>query len=520
MNAIPARLRRVLLAALVVAAPALASAGDPEPVDPPYLSEGDLAFFVDFAGFRGSEGGTDHEIYVSISNDQLAFLEEDDGLWRGDLSLEVVVYEEDGRKAFRQESALAPEAASELDATDRGIVQVIRELAPLAPGIYYLEARITDHRSQKQGIWNRLRNNRKKGEVETWFAVGDFQADGIAISEPVLLRNARRAEQGTDFGRNGVDFDPNPSRYYGLALPSVRYYAEVYGGPGWQPDDSFLVLSQVQDLSGGPVEERRTRAVPEGAAFVLTGELEIRATLPGGTYQLAVTVMNERSRETVEISRSFEVIWAVDSWGRDPERVLQEMILVMTDSEYKTLEKLSPGAREVYLAEFWHEVDPDPESRENPVYTDFYSRIRAADHRYGSPTRRGILTDRGRVLVRYGEPDDIVYQYSSGGYAPDAGAQRVATPDERATLNSRPSASFLDADEFREGDISDVVNQRGSSTIKSKALEVWRYDGKGHSLRGKVDLQSDSHRGLKFIFADEMGNGEFQLIGSTGATVY
>jgi GWxTD domain-containing protein len=510
-----------MLMALAVALPVMAKAGDPEPVAPPFPSDGDLGYFIDSAGFRGREGRTDLELYVSISNDQLAYLEEDDAVWRGQLELEIVIRDPDGREVFRQESELSPEAARQLDAEDRAIVQVIRESASLVPGTYHLEAILTDRQSRKRGLLNRIRKARKKGEVVTWIEVGDFSEDSaLVISEPVLLRNARRADPGTAFGRNGVDFDPNPSRYYGLVLPQVRCYAEVYGGSSWQEGDSFLVLSQLRDLSGEPVAEHRTRAVPPAPSFVLTEELPIGEALPGGSYELALTVMNERSRETTEVAREFEVIWAIDSWGREPERVLQEMILVMNDSEYKTLERLSPGAREVYLAEFWHEVDPDPETRENAVYEEFRRRIHVADYRYGSPDRRGILSDRGRVLVRYGDPDDIQYQFSSGGYGPDAGGQRVATPGERADLSGRPSTSFLDADEFREGDVSDIANQRGSSTIESKALEIWRYDGRGSALRGRVDLQSDSHRGLKFIFADEMGNGEFQLIGSSGAIVY
>jgi hypothetical protein len=66
-----------------------------------------------------------------------------------------------------------------------------------------------------------------------------------------------------------------------------------------------------------------------------------------------------------------------------------------------------------------------------------------------------------------------------------------------------------------------LATQRGGATIKSKQLEVWSYDGRGSPLRpDHQDLSNTSHRGLKFIFADEMGNGEYQLVGSEGATVY
>ena len=33
-------------------------------------------------------------------------------------------------------------------------------------------------------------------------------------------------------------------------------------------------------------------------------------------------------------------------------------------------------------------------------------------------------------------------------------------------------------------------------------------------------LSTGSHRGLTFLFADQMGNGDYQLIGSQGTSVY
>jgi GWxTD domain-containing protein len=132
--------------------------------------------------------------------------------------------------------------------------------------------------------------------------------------------------------------------------------------------------------------------------------------------------------------------------------------------------------------------------------------------------QRGVLTDRGRVYIRYGPPDEITYQYSSSTWGGDQGLERVAEPAERISLGARPSTSYLNPDEFREGDVSDLVTQRGGTNIQSKELEIWTYDGTGDLLIGRRPGDSGSHRGLKFIFADEMGNGDYQLIGSTGTS--
>ena len=66
--------------------------------------------------------------------------------------------------------------------------------------------------------------------------------------------------------------------------------------------------------------------------------------------------------------------------------------------------------------------------------------------------------------------------------------------------------------------LTGLAQQRGGATIKSKSLEIWTYDGQGRPLTDRVAVDARSHRGLKFIFADQMGNGEYQLIGSRGTS--
>ena len=512
-----------LLAALGLVAPRAAPAGeDRTPVAPPFRSEGDLSFFVDLAAFRGDSGQVSQDIYLAVTNDQIEFDPDEGGEgFAGNLHWDVVFRDGNGDEAFHGESDLMPTARERLDAEDRGIVQNIRERAALAPGAYRLEIRLTDRLGDKPGLFDRMRNKKKEGTLETWVEVPALPESGPGLSDLVLVRGARIAGEDDPWAHSGVDFDANPSRYYGLALPSVRLFAEVYAGDDWQEGDAFLVQTQVLDAAGVPLVDRTSRAEPLAATFGMTDELPLEKKVSAGSFRLALTVANERTRATSRRERPFEVIWSVNSWGREPDGVLQEMILVMTDSEYKTLERLAPGAREVYLAEFWHGIDPDPTTPDNPVLDGFRGRVAYADREFSTGLRRGILTDRGRVFVRYGPPDDENYQFSSSSFGSVEGSREpVAEPGERATLGARPSASYLDPGEFREGDTSDLVTQRGGATVKSQQLLVWTYDGRGDPLRpDRQDLTGRSNRGLKFVFADGMGNGDFQLIGSSGTTL-
>ncbi len=436
---------------------------------------------------------------------------------RGELRLDVEVTSEEKGKVFERSETLVPEADTNLDATDRTIHQVVRQSVLLEPGTYLLAIEVTDLKSEKPGIIHMIRKTKKKGTIEAIIRVEDFAGTGIRISDPVFSRGVEVNESDAVLARNGMAYDPNPSRQYGFILPFLSYYAEVYAGSSFQEGDSILVRSQIADASGVARSENTFFTRPRSDAFVAHDFLDLTRGFVAGTYSLRVTAMNRRTGETIEVSRPFEVLWAVDSWRKNPEAMLEEMKLVMRDSEFEDFEELSPGAREIYLAEYWHKLDPTPDTPENESLLEFKRRVAIADREFGRTLGRGLLSDRGRVYVRYGPPDDVAFQYSSSSFGDDENVERVTDPSERVEMSNRPGASYLDPDEFREGDVSDLSTQRGGTNIKSKEIEVWSYDGPGNPLTGRSSSDR-SNRGLKFIFADEMGNGEYELIGSEGTS--
>ncbi|NNE44229.1 MAG: hypothetical protein HKN12_08460, partial [Gemmatimonadetes bacterium] len=337
-------MRRFLTLALAAAVFATATASgageeDRTPAALPLESEGQLRFFVDISSFRGDASPTDVEIFTSITNDQLEYRAEDkddsESPRSGRIRMEITIRDESGDKAFASKNTLDPAAANELDATDRAIVQVLRETTQLEPGLYHLQVSLTDEFGLRTGLLNRIRRSYRSGAVEGWFQVGDMTSEALAVSDLTMIRGWEVSGDESVFGRHGVDFDPNPQRHYGLVLPRARYYLEVYPGQEYQEGDTYLLQAQVIDKAGIPRLERTTRAKPHEDRFVVADELSLERGVPAGTYQLAVTVLSERTRESVRVIQPFEVIWSVASWGKDPDELLQEMALIMSEKDYR-----------------------------------------------------------------------------------------------------------------------------------------------------------------------------------------
>jgi GWxTD domain-containing protein len=87
---------------------------------------------------------------------------------------------------------------------------------------------------------------------------------------------------------------------------------------------------------------------------------------------------------------------------------------IITDEERKAFKRLSTDdERENFIESFWLRRDPTPDTEENEFKEEHYRRIAYANERFASGIP-GWKTDRGRIYIVYGPPDEID-DHSSGG---------------------------------------------------------------------------------------------------------
>ncbi len=87
---------------------------------------------------------------------------------------------------------------------------------------------------------------------------------------------------------------------------------------------------------------------------------------------------------------------------------------IITDEERKAFKRLSTDdERENFIEAFWLRRDPTPDTEENEFKEEHYRRIAYANERFASGIP-GWKTDRGRIYIVYGPPDEID-DHSSGG---------------------------------------------------------------------------------------------------------
>ena len=94
----------------------------------------------------------------------------------------------------------------------------------------------------------------------------------------------------------------------------------------------------------------------------------------------------------------------------------KDVTYIITDEERKAFKKLqTDDERERFIEEFWRRRDPDPDTDENEFKEEYYERIAYANEHFASGIP-GWKTDRGRIWIMYGKPDERETHPMGGSY--------------------------------------------------------------------------------------------------------
>ena len=118
--------------------------------------------------------------------------------------------------------------------------------------------------------------------------------------------------------------------------------------------------------------------------------------------------MTEKQRKRQEDKLRKELEGPYKKW------LNEDVTYIITDEERKAFKRLSTNdEKEQFIEQFWLRRDPTPDTEENEYKEEHYRRIAYANERFASGIP-GWKTDRGRIYIINGPPDEIE-DHSSGG---------------------------------------------------------------------------------------------------------
>ena len=85
----------------------------------------------------------------------------------------------------------------------------------------------------------------------------------------------------------------------------------------------------------------------------------------------------------------------------------EDVVYIIADQERRAFQALGTDAeRERFIEQFWLRRDPTPDTAENEFKEEHYRRIAYANQHFAASVP-GWRTDRGRIYIVYGPPDEI-----------------------------------------------------------------------------------------------------------------
>ena len=123
---------------------------------------------------------------------------------------------------------------------------------------------------------------------------------------------------------------------------------------------------------------------------------------------------------------------------------IEDVEPIIRPEEFKAWNKLQTDEeREQFIGEFWRLRDPDPDTEENEYREAYYERVEYANEHFSSGIA-GVKTDRGRIYLRFGKPDEVESHPAGGTYnrEPSEGGGSTSTyPFERWWYRHLPGRS-------------------------------------------------------------------------------
>jgi TonB family protein len=94
----------------------------------------------------------------------------------------------------------------------------------------------------------------------------------------------------------------------------------------------------------------------------------------------------------------------------------EDVVYIITDQERTAFMGLTTiEERNQFIEQFWQRRDPTPGTAENEFKEEHYRRIANANERFAAIALPGWKTDRGRIYIILGPPDEIESHPSGGG---------------------------------------------------------------------------------------------------------
>ncbi|HTW92284.1 MAG TPA: GWxTD domain-containing protein [bacterium] len=353
---------------------------------------GAVDFGADWSAFRAGGDSSRVDFFYAIPYDQLLYTQTDSGLVaQFSVGLDLKGLD----NSFHQSGTVFKQARiksfQEAMSARRSFADGFSVTTP--PGKYLFKIAVAETSSA----------GRTEGAREDTIVLRGFTG-GLGLSSLEVGSTALN-----DSATGAISVLPNPTRRFpDTGLEALYVYYEGYN---FSPDsNTYLVKAAIiRNRGGKPDTVVRTQPLTKpkhGANVAYALGVSVAGVEPGA-YTFGLQLTDVATRQSVTGSEGFVLgspaaeptaaSFSPDSLSPLEQQYYDSLQYLATPLQVAYYKRLSDDGKRAYLAKFWSVRD----------LSELTRRIVTADGRYQRPKMAGHSTDRGRVYVKYGEPDKV-----------------------------------------------------------------------------------------------------------------
>ncbi len=411
-----------------------------------------LAESTDYATFKADSGKVRIEFFIAFQKAKLPY-QIQDSLARVELDLSLTAREKSGVEKTETLKLVNSEKAM---SREEGLL-IARFPMTLSPGSYDFTLSAQDAKTLLA-----------KGEFKR-IKLRAFDSDSLRVSDIELAFNVFKSENTqSPFYKNSMEVIPNPTAIYGNTVPNLSVYVEIYNlVRNLRLNTDSLYTRTYLSRNGMVLEETERRKVRRRTAdavvyvektpidSLLSGKYEYHFELSDSSFKpiirrtKSIFIYNPNIKPEMVAERNMDAL-SMEFAGVTEDlldEMRQQVEYIITGDERETYKSVkTPEQKRRFFERFWATRGGTSARRA------YMNKLEEANRRFSQGSTSGYKMDKGRIFIKYGEPQNI---------------------------------------------------ERENSSSNQKPYEIWQYEnvpGQGNVI---------------FVFADRMGFGRYELIHST-----
>jgi GWxTD domain-containing protein len=257
----------------------------------------------------------------------------------------------------------------------------------------------------------------------------DYRTDYVELSDIELVSGYNTSTTESILTKSGIDMIPMVSDYYSTDFEKIVYYFEVYNAPlTLGKNGRFVINHYIENTKTNTVAGTYQKTVRGNSDEIIPilYYFDIQS-LPSGTYNIVAQVKNEYNEVVIEKKTSFvrannNINMSIE-FLRDVEIENSFVARMHADSLLEYIHCLAPITQAMenrmidnqvngfteqekrqFIYSFWNNQD---HSNPELAWEKYYEQVKLVHQMFGTKVRRGYETDRGRIYLRYGPPNNV-----------------------------------------------------------------------------------------------------------------